>query len=99
MNFDNLEVDRKYMHSQAKMAVKYSKQAEYMGNNFRAVYHEKTMKERQEIRYKQKHLKSQQEFEREQKFYDRMQMELRIQFDEIDQGYNGQGAGDGFIDF
>lgn len=26
-------------------------------------------------------------------------MELRIQFDEIDQGYNGQGAGDGFIDF
>jgi len=65
MNFDNLEVNRSYMHSQAKMAVKYSKQAEYMGNNFRAVYHEKQMKERQEIRYKQKHLKSQTEFERE----------------------------------
>ena len=28
-----------------------------------------------------------------------MQMELRIQFDEIDVGYNGQGVGDGFIDF
>jgi len=41
MNFDNLEVNRSYMHSQAKMAVKYSKQAEYMGNNFRAVYREK----------------------------------------------------------
>lgn len=26
-------------------------------------------------------------------------MELRIEFDEIDQGYNGQGAGDGVIDF
>jgi hypothetical protein len=46
------------MHSQAKMAVKYSKHAEYMGNNFRAVYHEKQMKEKQETRYKQKHLKS-----------------------------------------
>lgn len=26
-------------------------------------------------------------------------MELRIEFDEIDQGYGGQGAGDGYIDF
>lgn len=58
MNFNNLEVNRNYMHSQAKMAVKYSAQAEYMGNNFRAVYNEKTLKERQEIRYKSKHLKS-----------------------------------------
>lgn len=58
MNFENLEVNRSYMHSQAKMAVKYSKHAEYMGNNFRAVYHEKQMKEKQETRYKQKHLKS-----------------------------------------
>jgi len=41
MNYDNLEVGRSYMHSQAKMAVKYSAQAEYMGNNFKAVYGEK----------------------------------------------------------
>lgn len=57
------------------------------------------MKERQEIRYKQKHLKSQSEFEREQKFYEQKKMELRIEFDEIDQGYGGQGQGDGFIEF
>ena len=71
------------------MAVKYSAEAEYMGNNFKAVYNEKQLKERQEIRYKQKHLKSQSEFEREQKFYEQNKMELRIEFDEIDQGYNG----------
>ena len=46
MDYNNLEVNRNYMHSQAKMAVKYSAQAEYMGNNFRAVYNEKTLKER-----------------------------------------------------
>ena len=26
-------------------------------------------------------------------------MELRLEFDQIDVGYNGQGGGDGFIDF
>jgi hypothetical protein len=40
------------MHSRAKKAVAYSKEAEYMGNNFKAVFHEKDQKERKDVRYK-----------------------------------------------
>lgn len=58
MNFDKLEVSGNYMHSRAKKAAKYSAQAEYMGSNFKAYYHEKEMKELQDIRYKAKHMKS-----------------------------------------
>lgn len=46
MNFNNLAVSENYMHSKAKKAVQYSSQAEYMGNNFKAVYQEKEMKEK-----------------------------------------------------
>ena len=35
MNFDNLAVSQDYVHSKAKRAVIYSKNAEYTGNNFR----------------------------------------------------------------
>lgn len=70
MNFNNLEVSEAYMHSRAKKAVAYSKEAEFTGNNFKAVIHEKDLKEKQEIKYKTKHLKSQTEFENEQKFYE-----------------------------
>lgn len=70
MNFDNLAVSDTYLHSKAKKAVAYSKEAEYMGNNFSAVYQEKDQRDKQDIRYKQKHLKSQAEFEQEQKFYE-----------------------------
>lgn len=58
MNFNNLEVSDAYMHSRAKKAVQYSKEAEFMGNNFKAVINEKDAKEKQDIRYKAKHLKS-----------------------------------------
>ena len=34
------------MHSRAKKAVQYSSKAEYLGNNFKAVYEEKKMKEK-----------------------------------------------------
>ena len=46
MNFNNLAVSDNYIHSRAKKAVQYSKEAEYMGNNFKAVYKEKDMKEK-----------------------------------------------------
>ena len=46
MNFDNLEVSDTYLHSKAKKAVQYSKEAEYMGNNFSAVYQEKDQREK-----------------------------------------------------
>ena len=52
MNFNNLEVSEAYMHSRAKKAVAYSKEAEFTGNNFKAVIYEKNLKEKQEIRYK-----------------------------------------------
>lgn len=58
MNFDNLAVSEDYVHSRAKRAVEYSNKAEYMGNNFNAVYQEKEMKEKQDLRYKMKHHKS-----------------------------------------
>ena len=89
MNFDNLAVSENYMHSRAKKAVAYSKEAEYMGNNFKAVFHEKDQKERKDVRYKQKHLKSQNEFEREQKFYEQKKRDLRSVFMQLDR--NGDG--------
>jgi hypothetical protein len=46
MNFNNLEVSDAYMHSRAKKAVQYSKEAEFMGNNFKAVINEKNAKEK-----------------------------------------------------
>ena len=46
MNFDNLAVSDTYLHSKAKKAVQYSKEAEYMGNNFNAVYQEKDKREK-----------------------------------------------------
>ena len=55
MNFDNLEVTDNFRHSRAKNAVKFSNQAEYMGNNFKAVIQEKDLKERQDLQFKQKH--------------------------------------------
>ena len=41
-----------------------------MGNNFKAVYQEKELKEKYDLRYKQKHFKSSEEFEKEQKFFE-----------------------------
>ena len=41
MNFNNLEVNDTYLHSRAKKAVLYSKEAEFMGNNFMHVMKEK----------------------------------------------------------
>jgi hypothetical protein len=38
MDFNNLAVSDTYLHSKAKKAVQYSKEAEYMGNNFNAVF-------------------------------------------------------------
>lgn len=58
MNFNNLYFDETYLHSKAKKAVQYSREAEYMGNNFKEVINEKQLKEKQESRYKQKHMKS-----------------------------------------
>jgi hypothetical protein len=52
MNFNNLAVSDTYLHSRAKKAVQYSKEAEYMGNNFQEVFKEKDLKEKQEVRYK-----------------------------------------------
>ena len=58
MNFDNLAVSNDYKHSRAKRAVEYSNKAEYKDNNFLAVFAEKDQKEKQDMRYKNKHLKS-----------------------------------------
>lgn len=52
MNFDNLAVQDSYLHSKAKIAVQYSKEAEYMGNNFGAVFNEQEQKQREAVRYK-----------------------------------------------
>ena len=52
MNFNNLEVNDTYLHSRAKKAVLYSKEAEFMGNNFMHVMKEKQSKENEDIRYK-----------------------------------------------
>lgn len=54
-----------------------------------AVYNEKENKERQELRYKQKHLKSQSEFEREQKFYEQKKRDLRAVFMVLDRDNSG----------
>ena len=58
MNFDNLAVSNDYKHSRAKRAVEYSNKAEYKDNNVLAVFAEKDQKEKQDMRYKNKHLKS-----------------------------------------
>lgn len=90
MNFDNLAVSENYMHSKAHKAVKYSKEAEYMGNNFKAVFHEKNQKERQEQRYKNKYHSSMDEFEREQRYYEDKKKALRDVFAEIDVNNDGK---------
>ena len=46
MNFNNLAVSDTYLHSRAKKAVQYSKEAEHMGNNFQEVFKEKDLKEK-----------------------------------------------------
>ena len=60
-----------------------------MGNNFQEVFKEKDLKEKQEIRYKQKHLKSQDEFEKEQKFYEKKKRDLRDVFTALDRDQSG----------
>ena len=60
-----------------------------MGNNFQEVFKEKDLKEKQEIRYKQKHLKSQAEFEKEQKFYEKKKRDLRDVFTALDRDQSG----------
>ena len=41
MNFNNLHrADEEYFHSKAKKSVQYSREAEYMGNNFKEVINE-----------------------------------------------------------
>ena len=70
MNFNNLEVNDTYLHSRAKKAVLYSKEAEFMGNNFLHVMKEKQNKENEDIRYKSKHIKSSDEYEKEQNFFE-----------------------------
>ena len=52
MNFDNLNFTDKYQHSKANQAVKYSKDAEFAGTNFKSIIQEKDLKEKQETRYK-----------------------------------------------
>ena len=89
MNFNNLEVNDTYLHSRASKAVQFSKEAEFMGQNFMQVTNERNQKEKQDIRYKAKHLKSNDEYEREQKFYESKKEALIAEFQILDRDHNG----------
>ena len=88
-NFDNLNFANDFVHSNAKRAVEHSKEAEFMGNNFKQVYTEKQEKSLKDKKYMERHMKSQAMFEREQRFYEKRKEELRAAFIEIDTDGSG----------
>ncbi len=80
MNFENMNFKQDWTYSKAHQAVVFSKNSDFVGNNFKQVYNDKNKQYTNEMRYKQKNLKSQEEFEREQVKYEAKKAQLRQVF-------------------
>jgi hypothetical protein len=76
------------MISGASKAVKYSREAEFIGNNFQQIHTERNLREKQDARYRSKHGQTRLQFDDENRIYEQKRKQLLEIFDEIDTDKN-----------
>lgn len=59
MNFENLNFKQDWTYSKAHQAVEFSKNTDFIGNNFKQVYNDKYKQSTNDLKFKQKNIKSQ----------------------------------------